>query len=261
VRSAKLGYLTAIRLVKWMFGKAEPRAEPTHEELNKDNSAIEDFKEFFKQCLRPFQHSWKSTCRAGRRIVLEWRDFRAWHKDPIYSSQQPPTYWSEVEPLSMVLPQSGTPPQSTDVVETKSGPMAPRTRSLSSFELSPVPPRSSTMPIMSPGLQSPMQPERSAYRSSRMPSTRSTYEQISTDPSEPQPIGVHTPTAQESTDPSEPQLIDMHTPTAQASTDSTNRPLTPPSQSSHGLQHSPTAPLLSEGPSMRTTFKRANTDH
>jgi hypothetical protein len=121
VRSAKLGYLTTIRLVKWIFGKSELRAEPTNQERNKNNSAIEDFKKFLKQCLRPFQHSWKSTCRAGRRIVLEWRDLRAWHKDPIQISQQPPTYWSEVEPLSMVLPQSGITPQSSDVVETKSG--------------------------------------------------------------------------------------------------------------------------------------------
>jgi hypothetical protein len=87
------------------------------------------------------------------------------------------------------------------------------------------------------------------------------YEKISTDLSEPQAIDVHPPNAQHSTDPFELQPMALYTPTAEDGPAFTDWPLTTPSQFSHGLQHSPTAPLPSEGPSMRTTLKRANTDH
>lgn len=92
VHCAELGLSTIIRIVKWIFGKAELRAEPTRAERNKNNSAIEDLKGFFKQCMRPLKHVWRSVCHACHRIVLEWRDFRAWHKDPIERLQQPPTH-------------------------------------------------------------------------------------------------------------------------------------------------------------------------
>ncbi|ERF68967.1 hypothetical protein EPUS_09021 [Endocarpon pusillum Z07020] len=92
VHSAELGLSTIIRIVKWIFGKAELRAEPARAERNKNNSAIEDLKGFFKQCMRPLKHVWRSMCNACHRIVLEWRDFKAWHKDPFERLQQPPMH-------------------------------------------------------------------------------------------------------------------------------------------------------------------------
>lgn len=240
VRSAKLGYSTTIRFVKWVFGKAELRAEPIREERNKDNSAIEDFKEFFKQCLRPFVHSWNSTHRAGHRIVLEWRDFKAWHKDPIQSSQQPPTYWGELEHSSMVLPQSAVAPEKSTVIEAHSArSTTPQTEGPSSLELAVMPARSSTVPVTRPGTQSLTPSERLAHGSKWTPFKRPTYERISTNPQSP----------------------DAHSPILAGSTDLTLVPSSSADQSPSALQHSATSPAAFERPSMRTTFKRANTDH
>lgn len=92
IHSAKRRFSTTIPIVKRIFVKAGLRAESTRADPNKDNSAIEDLKDFFKQCMIPLKHVGRSMYHAGHRIVLEWRDFRAWHKDPIERSQQPPMH-------------------------------------------------------------------------------------------------------------------------------------------------------------------------
>lgn len=153
IRSAKLGLSTTVRIVKWMFGKAEFRAKPTRAERNKDNSLVENLKDFPKQCSKPFKHAWGGACHAGRRIVLEWKDFRAWHKDPIERSRLPPLYLGEHWQTSTLLPQSAVAPEKSTVVEVNfnSTSPPPHGEGPNSLRRSSIPVRSSTMPIMSAG--------------------------------------------------------------------------------------------------------------
>jgi hypothetical protein len=134
-----LGTQQLFVLSKWTFGKAEPRVEPSREERNKNKTAIEDLKQFFKQCLRPFRRAWVSTDHAGHRVIEEWRDLMAWYKDLIDRSQHPPTFSREPEQSSMLLPPSAVTaiPENPPIVNLESKP--PSSHSDCRFQL-PAPP-------------------------------------------------------------------------------------------------------------------------
>ena len=80
--SIKLGYTTFVHLIKWISGKESFRKEPK-ELRTKENSVMEDTKEFFRQCAKPFLHSWHSITNALRQIRDYWREYKEWHNDPV----------------------------------------------------------------------------------------------------------------------------------------------------------------------------------
>lgn len=81
-KSVKLGYATVVHTIKWICGKEEFWKEPK-EKRTKENSVIEDTKEFFRQCAKPFIHSRNSTVSALRQMRGYWREYKAWHNDPV----------------------------------------------------------------------------------------------------------------------------------------------------------------------------------
>ena len=89
VHSVNLGLRGLVRFVQWGLGKAPLRAESEKELRTKENSVIEDVKEFFRQCAIPFIYAWESLGISWLRVVDEWYDFRRWSKDPIDSSIHP----------------------------------------------------------------------------------------------------------------------------------------------------------------------------
>ena len=91
VASVELGLRALVRFVKWSMGKAPLRAEPEKDLRTKDNSVIEDAKEFFRQCAIPFVYAWESLAISWLRVVDEWHDFRQWSKDPVDTSTHPQT--------------------------------------------------------------------------------------------------------------------------------------------------------------------------
>lgn len=44
---------------------------------------IEDTKEFFRQCVKPFTHSWHSILSTLHQIRDYWREYEEWHNDPV----------------------------------------------------------------------------------------------------------------------------------------------------------------------------------
>ncbi len=89
LHGVKLGLRTLLRLLKWGLGKAPLRAEPEKGLRTKDNSVVEDTKEFFRQCAIPFVYAWESLGISWLRVVDEWHDFKQWSKDPVDSSTRP----------------------------------------------------------------------------------------------------------------------------------------------------------------------------
>ena len=49
----------------------------------KENSVIEDTKEFFRQCVKPFTHSWHSVLNTLIQVRDYWREYKEWHNDPV----------------------------------------------------------------------------------------------------------------------------------------------------------------------------------
>ncbi len=89
VHAVNLGLQAILRFVGWSLGKAPLRAEPEKELRTKDNSVIEDIKEFFRQCAIPFVYTWESLGISWLRVVDEWQDFKRWSKDPVDCSAHP----------------------------------------------------------------------------------------------------------------------------------------------------------------------------
>lgn len=50
----------------------------------------EDTKAFFKQCAKPFTHSWNSILSALRQLRDYWKEFKEWHHDPVGVSTRVP---------------------------------------------------------------------------------------------------------------------------------------------------------------------------
>ena len=89
VHTVTLALQALVRFARWCLGKAPLRAEPEKELRTKDNSIIEDMKEFFRQCAIPFVYTWESLGISWLRVVDEWQDFKRWSKDPVDSSTYP----------------------------------------------------------------------------------------------------------------------------------------------------------------------------
>lgn len=85
--SIKLGCATVVHVFKWTRGKETFRKEPK-EFRTKENSAIEDAKEFFTQCAKPFTHSWRSISSTRGQLRNGWREFKEWHNDPVEISSR-----------------------------------------------------------------------------------------------------------------------------------------------------------------------------
>ena len=43
---------------------------------------MEDTKEFFRQCAKPFTHSWNSIRNTLRQLRDYWKEFKEWHSNP-----------------------------------------------------------------------------------------------------------------------------------------------------------------------------------
>ncbi|CAF9943815.1 MAG: hypothetical protein ALECFALPRED_001399 [Alectoria fallacina] len=80
--SIKLGCATVVHIIKWICGKESFRKEP-QELRTKENSVMEDLKEFFRQCAKPFTHSWNSILNTLRQLRAYWQEFKQWHHDPV----------------------------------------------------------------------------------------------------------------------------------------------------------------------------------
>ncbi len=79
--SIKLCCTTIVHISKWICGKESFRKEPK-EMRTKENSVMENTKEFFKQCLKPFTHSRNSIRNTLRELRNYWKEFKEWHSDP-----------------------------------------------------------------------------------------------------------------------------------------------------------------------------------
>ena len=66
--SIKLGCTTLVHIIKWICGKERLRRK-LKVPRTKKNSVLEDTKEFYRQCAKPFTDS--------------WREFKDWHNDPV----------------------------------------------------------------------------------------------------------------------------------------------------------------------------------
>lgn len=80
--SIKLGCTTIVHISKWICGKESFRKEPK-EMRTKENSVMENTKEFFRQCKKPFTHSWDSIRDTLLELRDYWKEFKEWHGDPI----------------------------------------------------------------------------------------------------------------------------------------------------------------------------------
>lgn len=69
-------------MIKWISGNESFRKEPK-ELRTKENSVLEDTKEFFRQCAKPFTHSWNSILDTLRQLRDYWKEFKEWHNDPV----------------------------------------------------------------------------------------------------------------------------------------------------------------------------------
>lgn len=80
--SIKLGYATVVHIIKWICGKEILKRE-RKEPRTRQNSVRENTKEFFRQCAKPFTHSWKSILDTLYELRDYWREFKEWHNDPV----------------------------------------------------------------------------------------------------------------------------------------------------------------------------------
>ena len=59
---------------------------------------IEDTKEFFRQCGKPFTYSWRSVLDTLHEIGIYWREYKEWHKDPVgVSTSHTPSFHGSIE--------------------------------------------------------------------------------------------------------------------------------------------------------------------
>ena len=68
--------------LQWVYGKEDFRTEQK-ELRTKENSVMNGTGEFFRQCAKPFTHSWNSTLHVFRQLKDYWMEFKEWHNDPV----------------------------------------------------------------------------------------------------------------------------------------------------------------------------------
>lgn len=91
LRLLELTFLETWRLIKGAASGKETnfRREPVQKARNDNNSVLENFRDFFIQCMRPLTHAGRSILHSWRRVYEECEDCRLWLDDPIHRSQQP----------------------------------------------------------------------------------------------------------------------------------------------------------------------------
>lgn len=97
-------------MIKWISGKESFMKEPK-ELRTKENSVLEDTKEFFRQCAKPFTHSWNSILNTLHQLRDYWKEFKEWHKDPVEVStrvlvQHTPSLGGSIEVKVHSVPSS-----------------------------------------------------------------------------------------------------------------------------------------------------------